>query len=74
MLAFHFFAKHIANSLLLWKNVYMYLEIDECITRNGGCEHNCTNTEGSFYCSCFDGYQLSNDVYCSGVYVHNIIP
>ena len=46
----------------------MYLEIDECKTRNGGCEHNCTNTEGSFYCSCVDGYQLTNDVYCSGVY------
>ena len=64
MLTFHYFAIVIANSL---QKTYMYLDIDECLTRNGGCEHNCTNTEGSFYCSCVDGYQLSNDVYCSGV-------
>ena len=64
MLAFHYFAIVIANSL---QKTYMYLDIDECLTRNGGCEHNCTNTEGSFYCSCVDGYQLSNDVHCSGV-------
>ena len=62
MLAFHYFAIVIAVSLS-----HMYLEIDECLTRNGGCEHNCTNTVGSFYCSCVDGYQLTNDVYCSGV-------
>ena len=48
MLAFHYLAVDIA---LLFKKLYMYLEIDECITKNGGCKHNCTNTEGSFYCS-----------------------
>ena len=63
MLAFHYFAIVIANSLSLCK----ILDIDECQTINGGCEHNCSNTEGSFYCSCGDGYQLSNDVFCSGL-------
>ncbi|XP_077869189.1 uncharacterized protein LOC100367086 [Saccoglossus kowalevskii] len=27
-------------------------DIDECITNNGGCEQDCTNTLGSFVCSC----------------------
>ncbi len=25
------------------------------------CSHNCRNTEGSFECSCFDGYKLHSD-------------
>ena len=42
-------------------------EIDECNTANGGCEHNCTNTIGSFICSCDTGYQLDeNGLNCSG--------
>ncbi len=34
---------------------------NECETRNGGCEHECKNTEGSFLCSCRDGFQLAPD-------------
>ncbi len=42
-------------------------EIDECATNNGGCEHNCDNTDGSFFCSCDSGYQLDNSsLNCSG--------
>ena len=34
---------------------------------NGGCSHNCTNTEKSFECSCRDGYMLDSDgKNCSG--------
>ena len=33
----------------------------ECANNNGECEHNCTNTEGSFYCTCKVGYILAND-------------
>ena len=42
-------------------------DINECGTANGGCEHNCTNSIGSFICSCDAGYQLDgNGVNCSG--------
>ena len=37
------------------------VDIDECAVANGGCEHNCINTEGSFYCGCREGFVLEND-------------
>ena len=37
------------------------LDIDECAVANGGCGHNCINTEGSFYCGCRDGFVLEDD-------------
>ena len=42
------------------------LDSNECNTMNGGCEHSCSNTIGSFVCSCFAGYELdTNDRNCS---------
>ena len=32
------------------------LDINECNSTNGGCEHSCTNTIGSYICSCDRGY------------------
>ncbi|KAI8489552.1 hypothetical protein Bbelb_327190 [Branchiostoma belcheri] len=37
------------------------LDIDECANANGGCEHVCTNTDGSFQCSCHLGQTLNGD-------------
>ena len=34
---------------------------NECERRNGGCEHDCTNNEGSFTCSCRKGWKLGPD-------------
>lgn len=45
----------------------VYLDIDECNYANGGCEQLCTNTNGSFFCSCKTGFTLTRDVFCSGV-------
>ena len=46
----------------------MYTDIDECDIDDGGCEHVCINTDGNYYCSCHDGYQLLNDTFnCSGM-------
>ena len=43
------------------------IDIDECATSNAVCEHNCTNTIGSFTCSCDTGYQLDrNGLNCTG--------
>jgi hypothetical protein len=36
-------------------------DVNECSTSNGGCAHNCTNLEGSFSCSCRDGFFLGED-------------
>jgi len=44
-------------------------DVDECEEfPNGGCDHICTNTNGSYNCSCHDGYDLEmNDVSCIGM-------
>lgn len=44
-----------------------FIDIDECLTDNGGCETTCFNTDGSFECSCDAGYILaSNNFTCEG--------
>ena len=41
--------------------------MDECATNNGGCAHICTNTDGSFVCSCRTGFTLASDgLGCNG--------
>ena len=39
----------------------LYIDNNECSTNNGGCEHNCINTPGSYSCSCNTGYSLDLD-------------
>ncbi|XP_021695533.1 uncharacterized protein LOC5579875 isoform X2 [Aedes aegypti] len=36
-------------------------DTDECIRENGGCQHHCINSDGSFYCSCKYGFKLDAD-------------
>ena len=44
--------------------------MNECLDNNGGCDHNCTNTIGSFECSCQPGYDLDSDgLACVGMYM-----
>ena len=56
--------------------MYLTLDNNECNINNGGCDHVCTNTPGSFQCSCRDGYRLaSNGQTCTGRCCHyNIVP
>ena len=52
-----------------------YLDINECLMDNGGCEHSCTNLEGinnatglGYQCGCQYGYQLApNNDDCNGI-------
>ena len=46
---------HYFNPSLLFKDV------NECIEEKGCCDHVCEDTEGSFICSCFEGYSLMED-------------
>ena len=44
------------------------IDINECNERSG-CDQLCTNTNGSYYCSCNEGYRLMNDgKSCKGMY------
>ena len=48
-------------------NVCSHSDIDECLEGLDGCDHNCTNTDGSYYCTCIDGYVLESDNHtCTG--------
>ena len=59
----------------------MYIDINECLVDNGGCEFFCTNLEGinstnglGYQCGCNNGYQLApNDHDCEGMCVYTWI-
>ena len=43
------------------------IDVDECASSNGGCEQVCSNRDGSYECSCRDGFLLnSNGMTCRG--------
>ena len=42
-------------------NLSFYADLNECNTGNGGCNQICTNSIGSFLCSCNSGYNLAAD-------------
>lgn len=41
--------------------LFLHSDIDECQENNGGCDHFCRNTVGSFECSCQKGHKLLTD-------------
>ena len=55
--------------LKITKNHFNFIskDKDECALANSGCQHTCTNTYGSYKCSCYSGYQLKPDgLTCQG--------
>jgi len=43
-------------------------DVNECIVDNGGCEHECCNSFGSFQCKCPLGFKLASDGrHCAGI-------
>ena len=51
-----------------WYDIMIiHSDIDECTRGTSGCDHNCTNTPGSYYCTCMNGYDLESDNHtCTG--------
>ena len=42
-------------------------DVNECLTDNGGCNQTCTNTQGSFECSCGTGFiSAADSLNCDG--------
>ena len=40
---------------------FTFSDIDECAENTAGCGQMCTDTDGSFECSCKDGFRLASD-------------
>ena len=72
---------HVTKDMLwIWTNItaqvqyanfiivqYNAADINECTSNNGNCEHICINTNGSYSCSCYNGYSLDmNRKNCTG--------
>ena len=50
------------------------VEINECASSSSPCEHSCTNTDGSFQCSCNNGYLLDDDGRsCDGMFMYLVM-
>lgn len=41
--------------------MYSIADINECSADNGGCQDQCCNTIGSYYCKCQAGQKLEDD-------------
>eukprot|EP00729_Bicosta_minor_P013171 gene13171-26738_t len=44
-----------------WQGDDCNKDVDECESGNNDCDHVCINTDGSFKCNCYDGYQLQGN-------------
>ena len=64
--------QNIIDNIIIATMCVMYADVDECETRVDECDEkaNCTNTEGSYNCTCFIGYS-GNGTFCEGTYIHN---
>lgn len=54
--------------------IFSSIDIDECTESTSGCDQICTNSAGSFKCSCISGYTLdSNNKTCTGKHAMQIL-
>ena len=49
--------RHVIHGIIL----YHFTDIHECSEGISGCNQVCSNTIGSYYCTCFEGYYLGGD-------------
>lgn len=59
------FNKHYITTFYVYN---YYVDINECANGDNLCNQYCNNTDGSYVCSCYDGYTLSDqsDKFCIG--------
>ena len=58
----------LSSMLCSFPSSHKPLEIDECAHGTDRCQQGCTNTAGSYTCSCNEGYSLSSNGYtCNGM-------
>ena len=63
------FTEWLVDSYMHTVTCIIAVDVDECLTNNGGCTQTCDNIAGSYQCSCWDGYELGNDTHtCTGMY------
>ena len=56
--------------VFIWQQVLLCnIDIDECTQGTSGCSQGCRNTDGSFICTCNEGYQTHHDdpTFCVGM-------
>ena len=50
-----------------------YTDVDECAMNQDSCTYGCVNTEGTYYCTCTGGYELTGDnKTCIGEFIPSI--
>ena len=51
-------------NILQYTHIYIHfnIDIDECAADIDGCNHNCSNTNGSYVCFCYTGYKLHDNM------------
>lgn len=50
-----------------WTGLKCENDVNECSKDNGNCDHECSNSVGSYHCSCHHGYRLSGHHRCQDV-------
>ena len=76
MIISHCMLISLASSMADHTNVFS-IDIDECTSDDfKNCSQNCTNTEGSYQCSCYSGYAMdpSDSHTCQGTCIMSYCP
>ena len=59
--------------LIIFQFFKLQIDTNECGVNNGGCNHDCINIDGSYECTCNDGYKLDSDMQsCIGKCAHSL--
>ena len=49
--------------------LHCIIDIDECVTGTHSCQQRCINTEGSYNCSCYNGFMKRFELFCFGMLI-----
>ena len=57
------------------KEIFFFLDIDECANDQHSCHSlaKCSNTEGSYTCSCVLGYEGDGIQRCAGAQMYHVV-